>query len=68
MEIVLEGVGLSVIDNEPKELIYVKANHFKLLLNQEEFTIIEEDNKIKETATSIELTLGNFQIDNLTSI
>lgn len=53
VDIVMEGFGLSLIDNDPKELLYLSSKHmvinFKQLVNR---TVLAE------------LKVGSFQIDN----
>jgi len=59
----LLGIGISIIDQEPEELLYICVN--KILVNYQYRAVTEEGET--DTKTVIELNLGNFQIDNLTN-
>lgn len=61
----LQGIGISLIDGEPDELLYICLS--KILLNYQYKTVQLKDQVETDTKTIIELNLGNFQIDNLTN-
>jgi len=67
LDVSLRGVAFSVIDNEPKELIYLRADQVLLTLSQGTSHFVEEGSRMKEVDSEIGLSVGNLQIDNLLS-
>lgn len=62
-----KGLGLTFIDNKPKELIFVCLNQLAVSYKCVTQTSLLEDGSKDTTCikTEFELTLGNFQIDNM---
>ena len=59
----IAGIGISVINHEPKELIYL--NVFDISCDLEKNESIDPGDGIKTTTTSIALNIKKIQIDNM---
>lgn len=57
------GFGLTLIDNQPKEILYISLKELKVDLQQNEYSNKLSEGKLEKT--EIELTIGDFQIDNM---
>ena len=58
-KILTKGLGLSIIDNEPKEIFYISA--YGIILEGNKFTFKKDEND--HSISNIMFTLKNFQID-----
>jgi len=61
LECAIMGVGLSIIDNEPKELIYLSAH--EIYIGMEKDVILEDD--LRDTNYLLVFNVGHVQIDNM---
>ena len=61
LNIVMLGVGISVIDEKPSELLYISFTDLKINLEQE----LSNDQDAKEKNTIIGVSIGYIQIDNM---
>ena len=59
--IFIKGIGLSFLDEEPKEIFYISFYEIKLLYSNSYFPSLKKTNEINE---SFEFYLKNFQIDS----
>lgn len=57
----LMGFGVSLIDNEPKEIIYISAHEIDTILEQK----ITKEIDTQDTNYFISLNIGHIQIDNM---
>lgn len=65
VDINLDGISISMIDNEPKELLLISICDLDLTLREwYEFRKIDG---MLEKNTNINMNLGHLQIDNMTS-
>lgn len=64
MEFSFKGFGVSLIDNKPRELLYICVNELDLeyTFGSRELVDVTED---KEEITRFMMDIGNIQIDNL---
>ena len=58
----IKGIGISFIDKGPQELLYVSLNDLNVVYN---YNSKKDDQKMTLTKTVIDVSLGNFQIDNM---
>jgi len=63
VQLYLKGLGLSFLDNQPKELIYVTLDDIELRYSAK--TITEIDGEQQVTSTKLMSKIGSVQIDNL---
>lgn len=63
----LKGMGISIIDNQPKELFYATLSDFKVDLKMSTSTkrIRKKNNNLVSTKTDFRMSVGNLQIDNM---
>lgn len=60
-KLVLIGVGASIIDNEPKELIYISMHEVDSLIEKKVVT----DRKLHSTTFYVSFNIGHIQVDNM---
>ena len=64
----LKGLGISLIDDEPKELLYATLSDFQLKFNLSTSAgeVSKKNNdRMIQTKLDFKLTIGNLQIDNM---
>ncbi len=64
----LKGIGMSFIDNQPKELMYLRMDDFNLKYenwNALAKKIYEQNHLRTQTFSVINLEIGNLQLDNM---
>lgn len=61
LECAMLGVGISIIDNGPKELIYLSAH--EIYIGMEKDVILEDD--LRDTNYLLVFNVGHVQIDNM---
>jgi hypothetical protein len=60
-------MGISIIDNQPRELFYATLSDFKVDLKMSTSTkrIRKKNNNLISTKTDFRMSVGNLQIDNM---
>ena len=61
----LRGVGISIVDKEPKEILYISI--FKIVIKANSETT-DKGRGVIETNEEYDLLLYHFQIDNMVSL
>ena len=64
IKINLEGIGLSIVNNSPKDLLYMSAYHIKLFYKQHSALTGGITTKTNEYSASIQ----HIQIDNMLNV
>lgn len=67
LDVKLQGVAVSIIDNVPHELIYARVDRVILAFSQAIQSTVSGQSQMSEKVTDLNFTIGNFQIDNLES-
>jgi vacuolar protein sorting-associated protein 13A/C len=60
-KLALLGVGVSLIDNEPKELIYMSMHEINSIIEKK----VVAENKMHSTTFYISFNIGHIQVDNM---
>ena len=66
IEIGLKGLGISMIDNKPQELLYMRLNDFNMKYNWSKFKLPDTKDMTEERIEFM-MDIGHIQIDNLIS-
>ena len=61
----LRGLGISIVDKEPKEVIYMSLYRIKINYSSES---AEKDNGVTEISQEVDMILYHMQIDNMVSM
>jgi hypothetical protein len=63
----LEGIGISIVDEEPKEIIYLSIYKIEISAIQE-LKMVDFSNQIYENQEEYNLNISHMQIDNMVSV
>lgn len=61
----LRGLGISIVDKEPKEVLYISLYRIRFKVEQE---VTDKGKGITESNEEYDLTLYHMQIDNMVSL